>query len=305
MSRKNGIDIATGVIVINKHEGVTSHRIVHILRRLYDTSRVGHTGTLDPMATGVLPILIGRAVKASDFLVAEDKEYIAEMTLGYTTDTEDSTGEVLTRSDKIPCETDVRAAVGKFVGDIMQIPPMYSAIKVGGRKLVDIARGGETVERKARPVTIKSIDTEKISGTVYRLRVKCSKGTYIRTLCADIGADLGCGAVMSALCRTKSGSFTIENSHTVEELEALTIEERAALVAPTENLFSELDEININDFYTKLIKGGTELYQNKLGTYFPDGAYIRIRHNGSFIALGQVRECKNGSAVKPVKLFEL
>lgn len=305
MSRKNGIDIATGVIVINKHTGVTSHRIVQILRRLYDTSRVGHTGTLDPMATGVLPILIGRAVKASDFLVAEDKEYIAEMTLGYTTDTEDSTGEVLTRSDKMPCEADVRAAVEKFVGDIMQIPPMYSAIKVGGRKLVDIARGGETIERKARLVTIKSIDAEKISEKVYRLHVKCSKGTYIRTLCADIGADLGCGAVMSSLCRTKSGSFTIENSHTVEELETLTIEERAALVAPTENLFSELNEININDFYTKLIKGGTELYQNKLGTCFSDGTYIRIRHNGSFIALGQVRECKNGSAVKPVKLFEL
>ena len=305
MSRKNGIDIATGVIVINKHESVTSHRIVQILRRLYDTSRVGHTGTLDPMATGVLPILIGRAVKASDFLVAEDKEYIAEMTLGYTTDTEDSTGEVITRSDRIPDENDVRKAAEKFVGDIMQIPPMYSAIKVGGRKLVDIARGGETVERAPRPVTIKSIDTEKISETVYRLRVRCSKGTYIRTLCADIGASLGCGAVMSALCRTKSGSFTLENAHTVEELEAMTIEERAALVAPTETLFSDLEEININDFYTKLIKGGTELYQKKLGTSFSEGAYIRIRHNGSFIALGQVKEYKSGSAVKPVKLFEL
>lgn len=305
MSRRNNSDIATGVIVINKHEGVTSHRIVQILRRMFDTSRVGHTGTLDPMATGVLPILIGRAVKASDFLVAEDKEYIAEMTLGYATDTEDSTGEVLTRCEDIPAEDTVRAAIESFVGDIMQTPPMYSAIKVGGQKLVDIARSGGTVERKARPVTIKSIDTEKLSDTVYRMKVCCSKGTYIRTLCKDIGEKLGCGAVMSALCRTKSGSFTIENAHTIEELEALTIEERAALVSPTESLFTDLDEINVNDFYTKLIKGGTELYQKKLGTAFEDGAYIRIRHNNSFIALGQVKECKDGSAVKPVKLFEL
>lgn len=305
MSRKNNIDIATGVIVINKHEGVTSHRIVQILRRLYNTSRVGHTGTLDPMATGVLPILVGRAVKASDFLTAEDKEYTAEMTLGYTTDTEDSTGEVLSRSDDIPNEASVRLAAERFVGDIMQIPPMYSAIKIGGQKLVDIAREGRTVERAARPVTVKSIDVEKISDRVYRMHVSCSKGTYIRTLCADIGAALGCGAVMSALSRTKSGNFTLENAHTIEELEELTIEERAALVAPTESLFSDLPEININDFYTKLIKGGTELYQKKLGTDFDDESYVRVRHNGRFIALGQVRDCKNGSAVKPVKLFEL
>lgn len=305
MSRKNNSDIATGVIVINKHEGVTSHRIVQILRRLYDTSRVGHTGTLDPMATGILPVLIGRAVKASDFLVADDKEYIAQMTLGYTTDTEDSTGEILTKSDNIPDEAAVRAAASSFVGNIQQIPPMYSAIKVGGQKLVDIARSGGTVERKARSITIGAIDVDKITDTVYSLRVKCSKGTYIRTLCADIGASLGCGAVMSALCRTKSGSFTLDDAHTIEELESLTIEERAKLVAPTETLFSELDEININDFYTKLIKGGTELYQKKLGTAFDTGEYIRIRHNGSFIALGQVTDFKNGSAIKPVKLFEL
>lgn len=305
MSRKNGIDIATGVIVINKHEGVTSHRIVQILRRLYDTSRVGHTGTLDPMATGVLPILIGRAVKASDFLCAEDKEYIAEMTLGIRTDTEDITGEVLSESNDIPDEQAVIAAANSFLGDIMQIPPMYSAIKIGGQKLVDIARQGGTVERKARPVTIKAVSTEKISDRVYRLKVNCSKGTYIRTLCTDIGEKLGCGAVMSALCRTKSGSFTLDRSYTVEQLENMTIEERATLVCPTEKLFSSCPEININDFYTKLIKGGTELYQKKLGTCMDEGTLVRIKHNGSFIALGEVKEFSKGSAVKPVKLFEL
>ena len=305
MGRKDKIDIATGVIVINKHEGVTSHRIVQILRRLYDTPRIGHTGTLDPMATGVLPILVGRAVKASDFLVAEDKEYVAHMTLGLTADTDDITGEVLTTRENIPTESEVIQAALSFVGDIEQIPPMYSAIKVGGRKLVDLAREGITVERKSRNVTIKAIDIEKIDEKVYKMRIECSKGTYIRTLCHDIGEKLGCGAVMSALERTKSGSFTLAASHTVEELEALTIEERAALVMPTEELFADCPAVHVNDFYAKLIRGGTELYQKKLGTEIETGRYVRIIHNGVFIALGQVAEYEAGSAVRPVKLFVL
>ena len=305
MGRKDKIDIATGVIVINKHEGVTSHRIVQILRRLYDTPRIGHTGTLDPMATGVLPILVGRAVKASDFLVAEDKEYVAHMTLGLTTDTDDITGEVLTTSENIPTESEVIQAALSFIGDIEQIPPMYSAIKVGGRKLVDLAREGITVERKSRNVTIKAIDIEKIDEKVYKMRIECSKGTYIRTLCHDIGEKLGCGAVMSALERTKSGSFTLAASHTVEELEALTIEERAALVMPTEELFADCPAVHVNDFYAKLIRGGTELYQKKLGTQIETGRYVRIIHNGVCIALDQVAEYEAGSAVRPVKLFVL
>ena len=305
MGRKDKTDIATGVIIINKHEGVTSHRIVQILRRLFDTPRVGHTGTLDPMATGVLPVLIGRAVKASDFLVAEDKEYIAEMTLGITTDTDDITGEILKESNNIPSEDNVLFAIQSFTGEIEQIPPMYSAIKVEGRKLVDLAREGITVERKSRKITVNSIETEKISEKVYRMKISCSKGTYIRTLCHDIGEKLGCGAVMSSLERTRSGSFTLENAITTEELEALTIEERAALVMPTEMLFSDCPDINVNDFYAKLIRGGTELYQKKLGTRYDIGQYVRIKHNGVFIALGQVEEYENGSAVRPVKLFVL
>jgi len=305
MGRKDKIDIATGVIIINKHEGVTSHRIVQILRRLFDTPRVGHTGTLDPLATGVLPILIGRAVKASDFLVAEDKEYVAEMTLGLRTDTDDITGEILEECSKIPTKEEVFEAVNSFIGDIEQIPPMYSAIKVGGRKLVDLAREGITVERKSRNVTIHSIKTEQISERVYKLCVSCTKGTYIRTLCHDIGEKLSCGAVMSALERIRSGSFTLEGAHTIEELEALTIEERAALVKPTEELFGDCPEICVNDFYAKLIRGGTELYQKKLGTSIENGQYVRIKHNGTFIALGQVDEFESGSAVRPVKLFVL
>ena len=158
MSRKQeSNDAVSGVIVINKHEGVTSYRIVQILRKLYSTRKVGHTGTLDPMATGVLPVLVGRAVKAADFIVAEDKEYIAEMTLGVTTDTEDITGEVLTESPDIPEEESVLEACKSFVGDILQIPPMYSAIKIDGQKLVDMAREGIVVERKPRPVSILSL----------------------------------------------------------------------------------------------------------------------------------------------------
>lgn len=305
MSRKDSEDTVAGVLIINKHQGVTSHKIVQIIRKLYNTRRVGHTGTLDPMATGVLPVLIGRAVKASDFLTAEDKEYSAEMTLGLETDTEDITGTVLAESDEIPSPDEVIRVCQSFLGETEQIPPMYSALKIGGQKLVEIAREGGTVERAPRKIRIENIECEKITPKVYRLRVSCSKGTYIRTLCADIGKKLGCGAVMSSLERTRSASFTLEASHTIEELENLSQEERAALVIPTESLFADLPAVNINDFYTKLIKGGTELYQKKLRTSFEDGALVRLRHNNCFIALGKVTEFPDGSAVKPVKLFEL
>ena len=305
MGRKNKPDTATGVLVVNKHEGVTSHRIVQILRRLYDTPRVGHTGTLDPMATGVLPILLGRAVKASDYLVSEEKEYIATLRLGVTTDTLDTTGEILSTSDNIPSEKEVMEAAESFIGEIEQIPPMYSAIKIDGQKLVDLARAGETVERKPRQVEIKELDVEKLTETEYKLRIVCSKGTYVRTLCADIGEKLGCGGAMSSLVRVRTGNFTLENAITVEELENMTFEERVALPLATVRLFDNLNSISVNDFYAKLIKGGTELYQKKLGTSFEDGELIRIMHNGEFLALGRVCQYEKGSAVKPEKLFIL
>ncbi len=305
MARKNKPDTATGVLVVNKHEGVTSHRIVQILRRLYDTPRVGHTGTLDPMATGVLPILLGRAVKASDYLVSEEKEYIATLRLGVITDTLDTTGEVLSTSDDIPEESAVLEAAKSFIGEIQQIPPMYSAIKIDGQKLVDLARAGETVERKPRQVEIKELDVEKLADNEYKLRIVCSKGTYVRTLCADIGEKLGCGGAMSSLVRVRTGNFTLENAITVEELENMTFEERVTLPLPTVKLFDDLHSISVNDFYAKLIKGGTELYQKKLGTNFDDGELIRIMHNGEFLALGRVCQYEKGSAVKPEKLFIL
>ena len=296
---------ATGVLIVNKPSGMTSHDVVSKLRRLYGMTQIGHTGTLDPIATGVLPILLGRAVKASDYLISEDKEYVAEMTLGITTDTEDSTGNVLTTSDLIPGEERVLGVCGSFVGEIMQTPPMYSAIKVGGKKLYDIAREGGTVEREARRINIRSIEAAKANERVYVMRISCSKGTYVRTLCADIGKALGCGAVMSALCRTRTGPFTLADSHTLDEIEKMTPEERTVLPMKTERLFEDLPAVDVNDFNAKLIKNGNELYQKKLGSSYENGALLRIRCRGEMIALGKVTEFRDGSAIKPEKLFVL
>lgn len=290
-----------GVILIDKHEGVTSYRIIQILRKMFNTKKVGHTGTLDPMATGVLPVLLGRAVKAADFLLSEDKEYEATLRLGITTDTEDTTGEILSSSDDIPDESAVIAAVHSFVGDYDQVPPMYSALKVGGRKLVDIAREGGSVEREARRVRIHRIECEKISRTDYFLRVACSKGTYIRTLCADIGASLGCGGAMASLRRTKAGAFDIARAYTIEALEGMTYEERLALVLPADTLFPDFPTVDLPDFYSKLAHSGTEIYLKKIRRDIPVGTMVKLCHNGEFFALGRVDEFPDGNAVRPVK----
>ena len=302
MSRKKP-DTVSGVLIINKHAGVTSHRIISSCRKLYDTPRVGHTGTLDPMATGVLPILLGRAVKASDYVMAHDKEYVAEMRLGLTTDTEDVTGEVLTTCDTLPTEAEVAEVCASFVGKIEQIPPMYSAVKVGGRKLVDIAREGGEVERKPREIEIYSINCEREANDLYKLRVNCSKGTYIRTLCADIGKKLGCGAAMASLVRTRTGKFTLDDCVTVEELDNMTFEERLTLPKPVESLFTDLDEITVPDFYAKLVRGGTPLFQKKLRRSFEPGTLIRIRNRGMFIALGRADVVDGEPVIRAEKLF--
>lgn len=296
----------SGVIVIDKHEGVTSFRIISILRRLFDTTQVGHTGTLDPMATGVLPVLIGRAVKACDYIMAQDKCYTAELKLGVETDTEDTTGEVLRTCADIPGEDAVRECIASFVGEIDQIPPMYSAIKVEGRKLVDIAREGGEVERRPRRVRITSIETEKLSHDTYRLHVACSKGTYIRTLCADIGKNLGCGAAMSALRRTKTGEFTLDDAYTIEQLEVMTAEERHALVLPTESLFVDLAEVVLPQFYANLFLAGAPLYQKKLRVSLPEGERVRVKYAGELLGLGKSDKLSDGTAVlKAEKLFKL
>lgn len=295
-----------GVLPINKHAGCTSLDIVNMVRRLYGTRRVGHTGTLDPMATGVLVVLIGRAAKAADLIINDRKRYRALLKLGLTTDTEDTTGKVLSRSEDIPAPGRVEEIRRTFVGEISQVPPMYSAIKVGGKKLVDLARQGIEVERKARSVTIFSLElTPTERSDEYILDTECSGGTYIRTLCADIGAALGCGGAMAALERRLCGGFDISGSFTVGELEKLTMDERLACLRPVESLFCDLPELRLAPFYERLCRSGCEIYQKKIGTSFPDGARLRISGKNGFFALGEVKEYPDGSAVKAIKLFEL
>lgn len=296
-----------GVLVVHKHQGVTSHDIVNRVRRLYGTRRVGHTGTLDPLATGVLVVLVGRAAKAAEYLVSDTKRYRATLRLGLTTDSEDITGNVLTQSDSIPAAERVIAACRNFVGDIMQTPPMYSALKVGGKKLVDLARQGMTVERAARPVIIYELTcTPTDVATDFILDVKCSSGTYIRTLCADIGAALGCGGVMATLERCETGGFSLAVSHTLDEIEALDENGRLALLSPIEDLFVTLPAVRLPAFYEKLSRSGCEIYQKKIKTDFGEGQRVRMCDaDGAFYALGEIRSYEEGTAIKAIKLFSL
>ena len=295
----------SGIVIVNKHAGVTSNDIVIKLRRLFGTRQVGHTGTLDPMATGVLPVLIGRAVKASENITAENKRYTAHLKLGITTDTEDTTGTTLTASETIPPEEDVLAVCASFIGEILQTPPMYSALKVNGCKLVDLAREGITVERQARPITIHDLQTRRLAEDLYELDVCCSKGTYIRTLCADIGARLGCGGAMARLTRTESGPFTLAESVTIEQLEAMTEAERVGHVIPLEKFFLDCPAVDLPAFYARLARNGCEIYQKKIRTDLPVGTVVRMIHDGVFFALGEVRDYPDGSAVKAIKIFVL
>lgn len=295
-----------GILILDKPTGMTSHDCVNRIRRLFGTKKVGHTGTLDPEASGVLVILIGRAAKAAELLVSEEKTYLAGLKLGLTTDTEDTTGKILSRSDSIPQKEAVLDVCGRFVGEIMQIPPMYSALKRDGKKLVDLARRGITVEREARPVTIRSLE---VSGTErpdeYTLNVTCSKGTYIRTLCADIGAALGCGGAMCSLRRLASGGFSVNDSVTLDELEKMTVSERLAKLRTTESLFAELPEVNLPPFFEKLARSGCEIYLKKIGVSLAVGEKARLYGAGGFFAVGEVSSYPDGIAVKAIKLFVL
>ena len=292
-----------GVVIVNKQIGPTSQGVVNRVKRIFGASKAGHTGTLDPMATGVLPVLLERGVKASEFMLSSDKHYVATLLLGLTTDTEDVTGETLTQCDNIPDETAVLAAVESFVGKYMQTPPMYSALKVGGRKLCDLARDGVTFEREAREVVIHGITCERINDREYTLDVRCSKGTYIRTLCADIGARLGCGGCMKTLCRASASGFSLADAHTLEELENMTDSEREEVIFPVEYIFRDLPEVRLPAFYAKLAHSGLEIYLKKIGLDLPLGARVRMMDADGFFALGEVREFEDGNAIKPIRQF--
>lgn len=293
----------SGVVLINKCEGISSQAAVNRVKRLFSVDKAGHTGTLDPLATGVLPVLVGRAVKASEFMLTSDKHYSATLLLGITTDTEDITGSVLTTSERIPTPEEVIAAAESFIGESMQIPPMYSAIKVGGEKLYDLARRGEVIEREARKITVHAITCTPISEREYKLDVHCSKGTYIRTLLADIGAVLGVGGTMKTLCRTEASGYTLDKAHTLDEIEAMSEQERAALVLPVEGVFGKYPRVMLSDFFSRLAHAGQQIYLKKIGESFDIGELVRLYDASGFFAVGEVRAYDDGLAIKPIRQF--
>ena len=269
-----------GILIINKPQDWTSMDVCAKLRGILHERRVGHAGTLDPMATGVLPVFIGQATKAVSFAESGEKEYLARLRLGLTTDTQDSTGAVLSESPCTVAEDDLRAVLPRFTGEIAQIPPMYSALKRNGKKLYELARAGVEVERAPRPVTIFSLELAgQTAPNEYALRVRCSKGTYIRTLCHDIGAALGCGGVMSALTRTMAAGFTLSEAVTLEQVQS----SGAALLRPTDSLFRNYPAYTVPDGEAeRRCRCG-----NPLRADLPDGTYRLYGGDGSFLALSR------------------
>lgn len=273
-----------GIIVINKPLGKTSHDMVYFIRRLTGIKKVGHTGTLDPSATGVLPVCIGNATKVCDMLTNADKAYRVSFVLGMTTDTLDADGEVLTDQPVLVGEDEIRNTISAFVGEITQTPPMYSAVKVNGQKLYELARKGIEVERKTRTVNIQKIDIISIDmqNFTVTMDVFCSKGTYIRTLCDDIGMKLGCGAYVSALTRIKSGIFSIEESYTAEELTNLKDEGKLekALIN-TDSVFSAYPKIVLDRQKSERVKNGARikydgLEENKLYRLYDEKEFLAV-----------------------------
>ncbi len=295
----------SGVLLLYKPSGITSHDAVSRIRKIFQTRQVGHTGTLDPMATGVLPILVGSAVKASEYLTAESKTYRAGMRLGIETDTEDISGVTLRTCNDIPEDDEIEKAVLSFLGEYSQVPPMYSAVKIGGEKLYEKARRGEVVQREARLVRVEEIEYKKLSPTEWEIVTTVSKGTYIRTLISDIGKKLSCGAAMSSLERTAAGDFTVDMCHTFEELQNTS--DLSSFLLPIDSLFSTLCEIRLPEFYERLAKNGAEIYFGRAKiTPLPEGERVRlIDTEGDFFALGEVRKFDTGLAIKPIKFFKI
>ena len=285
--------MANGILIVDKPAGWTSQDVAAKLRGVFHEKRVGHGGTLDPMATGVLPIFIGRATRAVPFFEHADKVYEAGLRLGLVTDTQDATGRTLEERAVDITQVQLEAALDSFRGEIAQIPPMYSAIKVNGQKLYALARQGKAVERAPRPVTIFALDLLGGAGADWRLRVHCSKGTYVRTLCHDIGAALGCGGCLSALRRTRAGAYDVTRSHTMAEI--LAAENPEALLLPTDSLFSDRPALKVAENAERKLRNGAPLHTPKL----KDGEYRVYNQAGDFLLLAQVA---NGE-LKTVKSF--
>lgn len=286
---------------------MTSHTAVRRLARLLGADKAGHTGTLDPAATGVLPVLLGRGVKAAEYINESDKHYRAVMRLGVVSDTEDSCGNVCATGAPLPGTDAVFAAVHAMQGKQLQTPPMYSAVRVGGRRLMELARKGLVVDRAPREIEIYSICARALSAALYELDVHCSKGTYIRTLCADIGQALGCGAVMDSLCRTEAAGFTLAQAHTLSALEGMTEQERHSLILPlTDTLFAGLPSYTYPPFFEALAKNGAAISTRKLtGCDYAPGTRVLLCDKEGFFALGEIRGGDDGTVLAPIKRFRL
>lgn len=267
-----------GVIIIDKPQGWTSMDVCAKLRGIFHEKRVGHAGTLDPMATGVLPVFLGRATRAVEYAADGAKEYHAVLRLGTVTDTQDSTGNVLETNSVSVTAADIEAVLPRFRGEIEQIPPMYSAIKINGQKLYDLARKGREVERKPRPVTIFALELgDQLSETDFRLRVECSKGTYIRTLCHDIGQALGCGATMTELRRTCAAGYTLAQAVTLEQVQQAG--DPAALLAGVDTCFAHLPQLTLTAAQAKCVRNGmafTYPDEGEWRVYDPEGEFLAV-----------------------------
>ena len=288
-----------GIVVVNKEKGYTSHDVVNVIRRILGTRKVGHTGTLDPNATGVLPVCVGKSTRVSDMLMFSDKEYIAKVKLGITTDTYDVWGSVLSENEVNVSERELKSAISSFTGEIMQLPPMYSAIKQNGKKLYELARSGIEVERKERKITIYECELISFENDTFKIRVKCSKGTYIRSLCHDIGQYLGCGACMTELVRTKASVFDIENSMTLSKIEEKVLKDgKNSVLQPPDTVFTEYEKLNVTEVVTnRLLNGALSRIDNAVGTY---RAYAP---DGRFVGIAEVFQGEKGNIIKIVKAF--
>ena len=308
-----------GIINVYKEQGFTSHDVVAKLRGILKMKKIGHTGTLDPDAVGVLPVCLGKGTKLCDLLTDKDKTYETVLLLGQTTDTQDTSGTVLTQKEAIYTEEEIKEAVDEFVGDIMQIPPMYSALKVNGKKLYELAREGIEVERKARPITVFQIQIleintismieeatgENLTQMEVRMTVHCSKGTYIRTLCHDIGERLGCGGCMKELKRTQVANFLIEDSLKLSDLEQLKMEDKIeSVVIAVDEMFPKAPKVTVAKEFSKFIYNGNTFTKRHLKDKIDSDGLSEVRvydSEGTFVGLYEFDHEKN--CFKVVKMF--
>ena len=272
-----------GIVIIDKPQGWTSQDVTARLRRVYNTRRIGHGGTLDPMATGVLPVFVGRATRGVEFFEHAEKTYETVLQLGLTTDTEDVSGTELTRQEVNLTREQFEAVLPQFRGEILQVPPMYSALKINGQKLVDLARKGQEEERQPRPITIHELELLEFTGDTARLRVRCSKGTYIRTLCKDIGEALGCGGCMKELRRVQAGEYTISEAvPLLTLLESPTPEDHLRTL---DTMFRQYPAVTLTEKQEKRCRNG-----NSFSLNLPEGTYRAYSQSGEFLMLAKVED---------------